>query len=240
MYRGRYLKAFETQDYVPVAIQNGSLVYSPNQTNPWGLYGLPINGLSDVSNWGSPEVAYTKHAAIQDNTNSCLWIINTESSSTYLFETAYMSTTRPSSALNADINRMLNTGYQVIKVPFNKVFRSADQTLWFSRYENNTGSMGIQDKVFKQYQPTINRNGIEVIDTSQPPRPYLFRRTAVINYNNSKIELPLGIRFQSIGIYNENFLSNTRYRDDYYYNNKPILPTIEDLQFIIKNELLNM
>lgn len=235
MYKGRYLKAFETQDHVPVAFQNGSLVYSPQQTDPWGLYALPLQGLSDVSNWGYSEPPYTRHAAIQDNTNNCLWVITSETSSTYFLQTAYIETISGSS--QNDIRAMLNARYDVFKVPYNQVFRSQDQNLWISRFQNNSAIMTMFDKIIKEYRPKIIQNGIEIVDPSKPSQPYLFRRIAVINYNNTRTELPLGMRYQSIGIYNDTNLWNTRYRDDYNFKN-PIIPTIEDLSFIIKNELL--
>jgi hypothetical protein len=55
-YLGRYLKQFETKDSIAVGVRNGnSLVISPDGTNPWGLYYLPVSGLSDVTNWKTTE-----------------------------------------------------------------------------------------------------------------------------------------------------------------------------------------
>ena len=80
VYKGRYLKDFESNNYVPVGFRGGNLVISPTGTDPWGLYGLPTN-LSNISNWGLSTPRYSIGIAFSDEANNCIWVVNEENMS---------------------------------------------------------------------------------------------------------------------------------------------------------------
>jgi hypothetical protein len=143
--------------------------------------------------------------------------------------------------LSAYDKQHLNLFGSVYRITYDKLYKAPDSTLWFDLTQaTDKGMYKIIYKIYKSYTFTkeiiVSGKRTIVEDTSIPPIPYMFRRFMEITYQGNTISLPMGIRYKGIGIYNDTYVTDTYWRDDYGYDQPPI-PIFEDMKFIIQNAL---